>query len=141
MGFKQIDLNPIAATGPTTTTPYAKDVVVKAFTVSRADTVPVVKCVIPADATIIDIRGYSNAPSNAGTAAAISVGIPGSSTYFLNSVDVKASGKLNTSALTGIFNLENLPVSGDIAITGSYAESGAASNTGGPFYFVVEYVR
>jgi hypothetical protein len=142
MGFKILDVAPVATNGPSATTPFCKDVVVKAFLINRTDTVASVKCVLPADATIIDIRAYSPAASNAGTTATISIGIPGTPGYFLNGVDVKtAAGKLTTTGATNLFNLENIPLGSDIQITGVYAETGTVSSAGGPFYITVEYVR
>jgi hypothetical protein len=142
MGFKAIDLAPIAANGPTATTPFNKDVVVKAFAVNRTDTVSTVKCVIPADATIIDIRVFSTGASNAGTSAVVNIGNAANPTYFLSGLDVKgATGKLNTSGATNLFNLENIPLGTDIQISGQYVETGTASSAGGPFYVAVEYVR
>lgn len=142
MGFKAIDLSPIAANGPSATTPFNKDVVVKAFAINRTDTTASVKCVLPADATIIDVRVISTAVSNAGTSATVSVGIPGTNGYFVSGLDVKTSaGKLNTTGATNLLNLENIPQGPDIQITGVYAETGTASTAGGPFYVVVEYVR
>lgn len=143
MGFKAIDITPIASYGPTATTPCNKDVVVKVFAVSRTDTTATVKCVLPGDATIIDIRVFSPTVSDAATTAVISVGIPGANTQYLNTVDVKtAAGMIRpTTKLTNIINLENTPVTGDIQINAIYAETGTASTTGGPFYVTVEYVR
>lgn len=142
MGFKALDLAPIAANGPTAVTPFNKDVVVKAFTINRTDTTSTVKCVLPADATILDIRVFSTAASNAGTSATINVGTPSNATAFLSGIDVKTSaGKLSTNGATGLFNLENIPLGPDIQITGQYIETGAASTAGGPFYVAIEYVR
>lgn len=143
MGFKAIDITPISALGPTATSPYNKDVVVKAFAVNRTDTVATVKCVLPGDATIIDMRVFSPAVSDALTTAVISVGIPGTNTKYLDTVDVKtAAGMIRpTAKLTNIMNLENTPITGDITINAIYAETGTASTVGGPFYVIVEYVR
>lgn len=143
MGLKAIDINPIASSGPTATTPTNKDVQVKVFAVNRTDTVATVKCVLPGDATIIDMRIFSPVASDAATTAVVSVGIPGTNTYFLNTVDVKAAaGKIAiTSKAANMMNLENIPVSTDIIINAIYAETGTASTTGGPFYVTVEYVR
>lgn len=142
MGFKILDVAPIAANGPTAVTPFAKDVEVKAFQINRTDTAAVVKCVIPADASIVDIRVFSTGASNAGTSANISVGIPGTAGYFLNALDVKTSaGKLNTAGATNLMNLENTPLGPDIQITGLYAETGTVSSAGGPFFVMIEYVR
>jgi hypothetical protein len=143
MGIKAIDLNPIASYGPTAVTPASKDVVAKFFTISRTDTTPSVKCVIPADASIISIRLYSPQVSNAGTTALIYVGIPGSQGYFVNGGDVKTNaGQLGVGGSTqNIFQLENTPLGADIQITGTYAETGTPSTSGGPFYITIEYVR
>jgi hypothetical protein len=144
MGFKAIDITPIASYGPTSITPASKDVAVKAFAINRTDTVASVKCVLPADATILDMRVYTATASDAATTATISVGLNGGSgTAYLNTVDVKtAAGMIRpTTKLSGIMGLENTPLGADIALTGVYAETGGASTTGGPFYVIVEYVR
>lgn len=144
MGFKAIDLFPIAPYGPSPTSPTSKDLVCKAFGVQRSDTTTSVKCAIPADATIISISLWITAVSNAGTTATLSVGIPGTPTYFINAADVKtAAGRpvLGTN-LANLFQLENIPLgASDIQITATYAETGTASTAGGPFYVLVEYVR
>lgn len=142
MGFKAIDITPIASSGPTATTPCNKDVVVKVFAVSRTDTTATVKCVLPGDATIIDMRIFNPTASDAATTAVVSVGIPGANTQFLNTVDVKtAAGMIRpTAKLVGVMNLDNPPAS-DLVINAIYAETGTASTVGGPFYVIVEYVR
>src|SRR5215213_3376883 len=125
MGFKAIDITPIASYGPTAITPSSKDVVVKVFAISRTDTVASVKCVLPADATILDMTVVSPTASDAATTATISVGLSGGSgTNYLNTVDVKtAAGTIRpTTKLTNMMNLENTPLSTDIALTGVYAE-------------------
>lgn len=143
MGIKAIEVNPIAAYGPTAVTPAGKDVLVKVFAINRTDTVAAVKCVLPADSTIIDMRVFTQTASDAATTATISVGIPGANTQFLNTVDVKtAAGKIAvTTKAANLMNLENIPVGPDIQINGVYAETGTASTVGGPFYVTVEYVR
>lgn len=142
MGFKAIDITPISSLGPTATTPSNKDVQCKVFAVSRTDTAASVKCVLPGDSTIIDMRIFSPTASDAATTAVVSVGITGANTQFLNTVDVKAAAGMirPTSKLTNMMNLENPPAA-DIAINAIYAETGTASTTGGPFYVIVEYVR
>jgi hypothetical protein len=143
MGFKAIDITPIASYGPTATTPSCKDVVTKVFAVARTDTAATVKCVLPGDATIVDMRIFNPVASDAATTAVVSVGIPGANTQFLNTVDVKtAAGMIRpTAKLLNVINLENTPITGDIIINAIYAETGTASTTGGPFYVIVEYVR
>lgn len=143
MGFKAIDITPIASYGPSATTPPNKDVVTKVFAVNRTDTAASVKCVIPGDSTIIDLRMFSQTASDAATTATVSVGIPGNNTFYLNTVDVKtAAGRIAiTTKASNLMNLENIPVSTDIQLNAIYAETGTASTTGGPFYVIVEYVR
>lgn len=143
MGFKAIDLSPIASNGPTAVTPPNKDLVAKAFAINRTDTTSTVKCVIPADATIIGLSIYSTAASNAGTSAVINIGNATNATYYVTGLDVKsAAGRLALSTqLTNMFNLENIPLGADIQISGQYVETGTASSAGGPFYIMVEYVR
>jgi hypothetical protein len=142
MGFKAIDITPISSLGPTATTPSNKDVQVKVFAVSRTDTAATVKCVLPGDATILDMRIFSPTASDAATTAVVSVGIPGANTTYLNTVDVKAAAGMirPTSKLAAMVNLENPPAA-DIQLNAIYAETGTASTTGGPFYVIVEYVR
>lgn len=142
MGFKAIDITPISSLGPTATTPCNKDVIVKVFAVSRTDTAATVKCVLPSDSTIIDMRIFSPTASDAATTAVVSVGIPGANTTYLNTVDVKtAAGMIRpTSKLANMMTLENPPAV-DIQLNAIYAETGTASTTGGPFYVIVEYVR
>ncbi len=143
MGIKAIDITPIASYGPTAVTPPNKDVQVKVFAINRTDTAASVKCVLPADATIIDMRVYTATASDAATTATISVGIPGTNTFYLNTVDVKsAAGRIAvTTKAANFMNLENTPLGADIQINGIYAETGTASTVGGPFYVTVEYVR
>jgi hypothetical protein len=142
MGIKATDISP--PQGPTALNPVSKGVFTKVFAIARTDTSATVKCVLPGDSTILDMRVFSGTASDAATTATISVGLQGGSgTYFLNTVDVKtAAGMIRpTTKLTNMVNLENIPVSGDITINGVYAETGTASTTGGPFYVIVDYVR
>jgi len=143
MGFKAIDITPIASYGPTALTPSNKDVQTKVFAVLRTDTAATVKCVLPADSTIMDMRIFSPTASDAATTAVISVGIPGANTTYLNTVDVKtAAGMIRpTTKLANMINLENIPLGPDIQLNAIYAETGTASTVGGPFYVIVEYVR
>ncbi len=143
MGIKQIDLVPIASYGPTAVTPPNKDLVVKVFQVTRTDTAATVKCVLPGDATVLAMRIYSDTASDAATTATVSVGIPGTNTYYLDTVDVKTAAGFASigSKAAHMMVVENVPITKDIQINAIYAETGTASTTGGPFYVTVEYVR
>lgn len=142
MGLKTTDVFPLGANGPTATTPPNKDIQVKVYGVTRQDTANPVKCVLPADATIIDIAIVSPNNNDAGTTATVSVGIPGNATYFVNDTNVKVPFyQRPTSGVRNIPNFENTPLGGDILITSNYIETGTVSTTGGPYYVIVEYVR
>lgn len=143
MGFKAIDLTPIASVGPTAVSPAGKDLQCKAFRVARTDTTAAVKAVLPGDSTIVDINILGVA-SDAATTAVVSVGSTSTATEYVNAQDVKTAGGLirPTSTIgSAIPNLENIPVSTDLPIYAKYAETGTASTVGGPYTVIVYYVR
>jgi hypothetical protein len=144
MGFKQIDLVPLSAVGPTATTPFAKDVVAKAFVVNRTDTVGTLKAVLPADATIVDFVIYG-AASNAGTSAGLFIGNTAAAFEYVNGVDVKAAGGCYRPTTmvnpAKVPNLENTPAGADLPIYAMYNETGAVSTAGGPYTVILFYVR
>jgi hypothetical protein len=157
MGIKNVaDLNPLNPAYPDALNPTSKQLVIVPFQILRADTTVMKQAVIPADATILGFRIYGQTASNAGTSANITLtgqGVgPGGQAFNFGTFSVLAGGVgagtylLNTTSnpLTGVFNLERPPAtqtSGDIIIYGVYAEVGTASNAGGPWNFVIEYVR
>lgn len=145
MGLKAVDLVPISATGPTALIPVAKDVHAKAFQVTRTDTTASLKCVLPADSTIMDFLILGVA-SNAGTTANISIGSTATATEYVNAQDVKTAGGVirptSTVSATNLPNLEPVPLTGqDITIYAKYAETGGASSAGGPYTVYVTYLR
>lgn len=139
MGIKQQDLVPLGSYGPTALTPSGKGTQAKFFQVARADTANNIKVVLPASASIIEFYVYQSTASDAGTTAVVQIGTTGSATnYGTKSVITAAtSGGVVSTVLP---NLEPIPNTGDIQITGSYAETGTASTTGGPWVVKVEYV-
>lgn len=144
MGLKAIDITPISSTGPTTNIPNAKDVVSKTFAVSRTDTSSTLKAVLPADASVLTIAKAAGTNSDAATTATVSLVISNNTGAISTGTayDVKTAG--TTAALVqmpSLPNLEPLPLLGDLKITATYAETGTASTTGGPWYFTVTYVR
>lgn len=144
MGFKATDVTPLSVTGPTVLLPSSKDIVTKVFSVSRSETTSVLKAVLPADASIIDITRFGSTNSDAATTATVALTIQNNSGTLLSPVatDVKTAG--NTTIFVqcpGLPNLESLPLNGDIRISAQYAETGTASTTGGPWLFRVQYVR
>lgn len=144
MGFKAIDLTPIASNGVSAITPYGKDLLVKAFKVARTDTTAAVKAVLPGDSTIVDIHLVGVA-SDAATTAVVSVGSTSTSTEYVNAQDVKTAGGMirptSTMSSTNIGAVENTPITGDLPIYAKYAETGTASTVGGPYVVMVYYVR
>ena len=143
MGFKQIDVVPINSNGPTCTVPGNKEIREQLFQVKRADTVAVLKAIVPADASIMTLNFFANGNSNAGTTATITFNVTNNTgTLATGVVDVKGSG--NTIALVqmvGLPNLENIPLQGDISVTAVYAETGTVSTVGGPWTVGVRFAR
>ena len=155
MGYKNVaDLVPLNPTMVSPDYPTRKDYHLVPFQVVRTNTTATKVAVLPADATILGIRFYIQTPSNAGTTATVTLtgqGVgPTGATFAFGSQSVLAAagntGLMNATVntVTGLFNLERPPAvqtSGDIIIYATYAETGTASSVGGPFYFVIEYVR
>lgn len=155
MGIKSVaDLVPLNPTQISPLNPVRKSILMVPFQVVRTNTTATKVAVLPADATIVGIRYYNQTPSNAGTTAGVTLtgqGVgPGGATFAFGTQNVLAAGgntglmNATVNTVTGVFNLERPPAvqtSGDIIIYATYAETGTASNTGGPFYFIIEYVR
>ena len=144
MGLKTPDITPFQPTGPTALVPANKDLYTKVFQVSRTDTVSSTKVVLPAGASVLSITKNGSSNSDAATTATVAVVISDNTGAISTgtAVDVKTTGA--TTALVQMPNLPNIepvPLTGDLRITATYAETGAASTTGGPWLFSVVYVR
>lgn len=142
MGLKASDITPLSTLSALT--PANKDIVVKVFAVSRTDTTSTLKAILPAGSSVLEISKTGNTNSDAGTTATVSVVISDNSGAISTgtATDVRTAG--TTSALVqmpSLPNLEPTPLTGDLRVTATYAETGAASTTGGPWYFKVVYVR
>lgn len=140
MGFKALDLTPLNVTP---VTPASKQVQTKVFSVSRTDTVSSVKVKLPGDVSILGVTVYGSVASDAATTATVvTTAANNSGSISAGTVDVKANGA--TTALvqmTSLPNIEPNPLVGDISLSAVYAETGTASTTGGPWKFVVSFVR
>jgi len=108
--------------------------------VARTDTAAKNLFVLPADSVPLYFLIYTDVASNAVTTATVSVGKTGTGTFFLNTVDVKTAAGLivppsakNTNLVKGLLT--------DTMVTGTYAESGGASSSGGPFYVICVFIR
>jgi hypothetical protein len=153
MGIKSVaDLVPLNPAQITPITPERKSRLVVPFQVLRSNTTATKVAVLPADATITGFQWFVQTPSNATTTAIVTLtgqGVgPSGQTFAFGSQSVltAGSGWMNATAniLTGVFNLERAPAtqtSGDIIIYATYSETGNASTAGGPFYFLIDYVR
>jgi len=144
MGLQAIDITPISSTGPTPLIPTSKDVVTKVFAVARTDTTSTLKCVLPADASIIEFTKLGNTASDAATTATVTLSMANNSGTMntATALDVKGSGTTTQLVqMPGLPNLQPMPLNGDIKINAIYAETGVASTTGGPWYIKVVYVR
>jgi len=109
------------------------------FSVARTDTVAKNLFKIPAYA-IVDKVWIFGPASNAGTTATLSVGITGTTTYFINAVDVKGNnGLVMPGAAATVANWGVSIGTAALQVVGIYAETGAASSSGGPWNVVLEF--
>lgn len=138
MGF--LTLSPAQVTP---ITPSSKDARVIAFQVPRTQTVAAVEAWLPADASIVSIVRELGVASDAGTDATVTITVTNNSgTVSTAADDVKTNGATTGFVqMTSLPNVQPVPLNGDLKITAVYAESGTASNTGGPWNYVVTYVR
>lgn len=98
--------------------------------IGRGNTSATVLFTIPPQSTIVGIQ-ITGPKSNASVTAGISIGSSGGGgADFLTSFDVKNNGgvSLPSSSALGYYNDLN-----PIQVTGTYAETGSASNAGGPW--------
>lgn len=104
-----------------------------------------VKLVLPADATMTNLRFWKKTQLSGGgvTAGNVSIGVPGTPTFFANAYDVftPAAGTLQTvTPVTNFYQNYNVPLGGDIII--QFTGTATTGNpTAGEMYFAFEYVR
>ena len=111
-------------------------------TVARTDTSAKTLGTLPQDAQIVGLTIWGAAASNAGTTATLSVGKSGGAgAEYLSAYDVKtaASGNGQTSPNAALL-LAPTKATADTVVTGTYAETGTASTSGGPWTVIVRYV-
>lgn len=110
----------------------------KIGSVARTDTTDKNLFTLPATAQVTKIRIWYGTASNAGTSATLSVGKTGTDTFFINAQDVKgvAAGTQVDATATNLYASVGTAA---IQVVGIYAETGTASNTGGPFNIQLEY--
>ena len=142
MGLLISDITPIGTNGPTILTPTSKDVVSKCFSTSRSDTAATVKCILPADASIVEVSKFGSSNTDSATSSTMTLTVTNNTgTISSGSFDAKTTGTTTAHVqMTNLPNLEPRPLTGDITISAQYTEVGAAT-TGGPWIIKVLYVR
>lgn len=115
-----------------------KAIVSKTFTISRSETTAAEKLKLPKGSRVIAIVANSTAASNAQTTATISIGTSATATEWVNAQDVKttASGK-GTVLYNGAGAIGVGALSADATVYAKYAETGSASNAGGPWNITI----
>lgn len=119
--------------------------------ISRTDTTAKDLFTLPKNARTLFFLIWGNAASNALTTATISLGKKGGTgSEYLSGYDVKTAASGNGMTLPNLqllmgYNAAATPVdtaklTTDTTITGTYAETGAASTLGGPWTVEVFYV-
>lgn len=147
MGIKNDDLFPNNPAYPDALNMVRKNMQVIGMAATRAMTTATKIGVLSADSTMLGIRFYPTVASNAGTTATVTLTatfLATNTTVTLGTVDVKGTTSSANVEGANYFNLERAPsatTSGDILIKATYAETGTASTTGGPFYFTMNFVR
>jgi hypothetical protein len=124
----------------TSTTPPALDILNKVVQVTRSDTTAFDAFWLPKGSVFAGAYVMGPAVSNAATTAIIDVGTnPGTADELVDSFDVKTNGKgyFAVGAAGGTSNGTQLTA--DTLFKARYAETGAASSSGGPWLVKVEY--
>lgn len=109
-------------------------------TVARTDTSAKTLFTLPAGATVITTMVHSPVASNAGTTALLTVGSVADPDRYIDDLSlltvtgwfVPNSNAANGTAVVAANATEAVGTT-DLTVVGTYAESGSASNTGGPW--------
>ena len=108
-------------------------------TIARTDTTAKTLGVVPANALMLGYTISNPVASDAATTAVVSMGKSGGTgVEFLNTVDVKggALGQITPTTKATLGTVGGTKVT----VTGIYAETGAASTTGGPWRVTAFYI-
>ena len=115
-------------------------VFVQTNTVARTDTSAKTLFTLPVGAIIVGLDVIGAAVSNAGTTATLSVGKSGGTGIeYLNAYDVKGATGSGQQSPTAALLMAPVKATADTVVTGTYAETGTASTTGGPWAVVLQY--
>jgi hypothetical protein len=120
-----------------TGTPVSRVIQYKIANVARTDTVAKLLFTLPKFARILSIAMQFDTAPNAGTTAKVSVGVTSvNANEIILGQSVLIAGQIMPSVQTGqVYNV----LLADTSIYGLYAETGAASTTGGPFNIEIGY--
>lgn len=115
----------------------------KRATVARTDTTAKNLFTIPKGAIPTALRVYSTTASNAASTATLSIGKTGTAAHYLSAFDIKTTGTgsglqdLDKAVPLNLFVVGSATAS--LQIIGTYAETGTASTTGGPWTVEMDY--
>lgn len=124
----------------TFTTPPAAEVLVKTVKIARTDTTAFNAFVIPKGAVIVGAYVMGGTSSDAATTATVSVGSnPGTTNECVAAYSVKSAGAGYFAAGATAGTSMGSQLTADTLMKAIYAETGAASTTGGPWIVKVEY--
>lgn len=106
-------------------------------TVARTDTTAKAMFTLPAGSVILAVDVYGAVGSDAATTATIVVGKSGTANAYLTSHNVKGAAGVGfysaPESVPGTIGASAVPV------TATYAETGGASTTGGPWTVIIRY--
>lgn len=123
--------------------PKTRDALEKVIKLVRTDTTAFVGAWLPKDAVITGMYVVGAAASDAATTATIMCGSTATATEYLAAYDVKtaATGEgYNIAGAAAVGSAFMTKLTADVPVYAKYAETGAASSTGGPWYIKIEYV-
>lgn len=143
MGIKQSELVTPNSNGPTPLIPASKSDTCKFFQLTRTDVgAPILKAVLPAQASVISVTLFGSANSNATTTATATVTISNNTGVIsTGTVNLLTAGTTTADvAMSALPNIEPQPLLGDLKVSVQYAETGTASTAGGPWVMRVNYV-
>jgi hypothetical protein len=120
---------------------YGRDPVTYTNRVARTDTSAKDLFTLKRGDIPIGLSIYSAAVSNASVGALLSIGSTGNASYFATGIQlISGTQSLGQSSPSTVSNLME-PLAFDTTVTGTYAEYGNASTSGGPWTVVMTVLR
>lgn len=122
--------------------PKPRDGLSKVVKIVRTDTTGFLGAWLPKDSVITGIYVIGHVASNAGTTATIGIGTTATANELMTGYDVKtaATGEgYSPAGAAAVGTALMTKTTADTPIYGIYAETGGASNAGGPWFVKIEY--